>query len=257
MSKPDPRLSTLNVLVTRPEKKGRALTQALNQHHITAQHCSLFSYQMAGTNQARETAQLLQHNNNAILIFVSVAAVEFAVQIVPVKNWQYHLVFAVGKATQQALMALGIHAVSPIQEDSEGVLALPQLSQVDNQFVVIVRGDEGRELIFQTLVKRGAKVHYGQSYQRIWQLPSSKETDLWLQQGVNCLVITSVALLENMVDLLVTADNYWQKSCLWLVASARIAERAKQLNLHQVINTHSANNQCLLQFIMKLEDKYD
>ncbi|MGJ8691775.1 MAG: uroporphyrinogen-III synthase [Thalassotalea sp.] len=247
--------SKINVLVTRPEPNGSALVELLNQQQINAQPCALFSYQKNSSTSLCKS--LLTDNSQSILIFVSVAAVEFAAQIVAVNTWQYRLVIAVGKATQQALKNIGVVALSPTRQDSEGVLALPELADVRQQPVVLIRGDDGRELLFNALKAKGAIVRYGQSYQRKWRQPTPNEIDYWRESAINCIVITSVSLLENMVNLLVRPENYWQKSCCWVVASARIANRAKQLELSHVLTAQGADNQRLLTAIIEMEKQDD
>lgn len=250
----------LNVLVARPEHKGQALLASLQAAGINAQHCALFSYQTVDNTFLCKS--LLTFDNNATLIFVSVAAVEYANDILPCASWCFKQVFAVGQATQDKLAELGIDAVSPKRQDSEGLLQIKALQAVNGDNVVIVRGDSGRELIFNTLLQRGANVVYAQSYQRVWLQPSAHELTQWYEKKVNCIVATSVAILENMLALLLTdkklsAENHWKKSCYWLVASERIAERAKALGLNRVINAQSADNQRLLDVIIELEQNDD
>lgn len=250
----------LNVLVARPEHKGQALVASLQAAAINAQHCALFCYQ--AVEKPFLCKSLLTFDDNAKLIFVSVAAVEYANDILPCAAWCYQQVFAVGQATQDKLAELGINAISPEQQDSEGLLQIKALEDVNGDNVVIVRGDSGRELIFKTLLQRGANVVYAQSYQRVWATPPMQNINHWYEKKVNCIVTTSVAILENMLALLLTdkklnAENHWKKSCYWLVASERIAERAKALGLNRVINAQSADNQRLLDVIIELEQNDD
>ena len=250
----------LNVLVTRPEPKGKFLAADLQAAGIRAQHCALFRYQSVENTFLCKS--LLTFDDDATLIFVSVAAVDYANKILPCSSWCYRQVFAVGQATQDKLTSLGIKAISPEQQDSEGLLQIKALHTIKGDNVIIVRGDSGRELIFNTLLARGAKVIYAQSYVRFWQPPQMQSFTEWQQQKVNCIVTTSVAILENMLDLLLadknlSTENYWKKSCYWLVASERIALRAKMLGLTKVINTQSADNQRLLAVIMELEQNND
>ncbi|WP_296815495.1 uroporphyrinogen-III synthase [Thiobacillus sp.] len=56
--------------------------------------------------------------------------------------------------------------VTPDGQDSEAVLALPQLQAVAGRQVVIVRGVGGRALMADTLRARGADVHFMECYRR-------------------------------------------------------------------------------------------
>ena len=50
-------------------------------------------------------------------------------------------------------------------------------------------------------------------------------------------------------------DNYWQKQCLWIVVSERIANTARTLGLQWIINAQSANSQKICSTIQDLTCK--
>ena len=227
-----------NILVTRPLPKGRELARLLESQGMQACEAPLFSYQAYPLTTAKPSAD--------IFIFVSVAAVECAHAQQPIDSWQASQFIAVGQATKLALASIGIEAISPTEQNSEGVLSLHALSQAQDKRIIIVRGDTGRELMFDTLVERGANVSYLQSYQRLWRTFSQAITNQWRQDGINFIICTSVAMLEKMANLLVTSDNYWQRSCTWVVASSRIYEKAKQLELTHIVLANGASNQELM-----------
>ena len=112
----------LNILVTRPEPAGRELQQHLKSEGFVS-HCQpCFDYQSKDTF-AQLTA-LQQQLATPIIIFVSVAAVEFANRLTPIISWPRQEVIAIGSATQQALKAIGVNAIKPEKHDSEGLLTL-------------------------------------------------------------------------------------------------------------------------------------
>ena len=164
----------------------------------------------------------------------------------PIALWSKQAVIAVGHATQQALQARGVSALVPHNHDSEGLLALAPLQHVQQQDVLIIRGDGGRERLANDLRQRGASVHYFESYQRVWRRHSLALVKTWQQQQINCILITSNALLEFIVNLINNADNYWREECLWIVASQRIASNAENLGIKRVINANGASQQALL-----------
>lgn len=147
----------INILISRPEPAGRELQQHLESQGI-ASHCQpFFDYQAKDT---LEQLTNLQHQLAApIIIFVSVASVEFAEKLMPIAQWPVSDVIAVGSATQQKLKTVNVSASIPEQHDSEGLLALPRLNNINTKDVIIIRGDGGRELIAETLTARGANVH--------------------------------------------------------------------------------------------------
>jgi len=250
----------LNVLVVRPEQKAQVLTSLLNKQGIACVSQPLFDYQPLADHQQSEKLLITAD----ILIFVSVAAVEFANASTAVENWRYQHIIAVGNATKTALKALKIEKIyCPSQENSEGVLALNVLNNdLSNKNITIVRGNGGREHLAIELTHRNANVQYLESYQRIWRTFPKDIDKQWYQQQINCIVVTSTALLEKLVELTqatsVTIKNettkYWKNNCIWLVASKRISKHAQQLGLANVIQSDGANDQAIstaLQALMK------
>lgn len=238
----------LRVLITRPKAKAQELALLLDQKSIANTSQALFDYQSnASTN---DIATALKHAD--ILIFVSVAAVEFSHASYPLTNNLYQTFVAVGNATKKALQAIGITQVispSPQQEHSEGLLTLPALANISDKSVLIFRGNGGREHIAKSLRQRGAKVNYIESYLRVWRTLAINIAEQWRAQQINCIVVTSNDILLALVKYLAAAtdstDNYWQCQCLWLVVSNRIEKNAKDLGLTRVINSHSASSKIL------------
>jgi uroporphyrinogen-III synthase len=244
-------VNPLNVLVVRPTKKAQALTLSLKKQGIACVSQPLFDYQpLADYQQSKE---LLTTAN--IIIFVSAAAVEFAHANVAATHWQYQHIIAVGKATKAALQALALKNIEcPVQENSEGVLALSVLNgNLADTTITIVRGNGGREHLATELVRRNATIHYLESYQRVWRTFPKDINKQWYHQQINCIVVTSNALLEKLVQL--TQGNnaagkndtskYWLNKCIWLVASKRIADQAEQFGLTNIIQSDGANEQAI------------
>lgn len=233
----------LNILITRPESTGRELQQHLKSAGFVSYCQPCFDYQT--NDNLAQLMTLQQQITMPIIIFVSVAAVEFANKLIPITLWSQQEIIAVGNATQQALTAIGVNAIMPEKHNSEGLLALSVLNDVKAKDILIIRGDGGRELIAQELSQRGASVHYVESYQRVWRSFSANITHTWKHQQINCLLVTSNALLEFIVNLINNSDTYWKETCIWLVVSNRIELNAKSLGLKRVINTNGANNHAI------------
>ena len=245
----------LHVLITRPTKKAQALEALLKKQSIACVNQPLFDYQALADQQTSK--DLLTHNG--IIIFVSLAAVEYAQAIFAVSNWRYQHIVAVGKATKAALQKLGINNIlCPQQENSEGLLALPLLNKnVRGKSITIVRGNGGREHLANQLTVNGAKTHYLESYQRVWRTFAKDISKQWHQQQINCIVVTSNALLEKLIELTIKQNNtqlltnYWRRQCLWIVASQRIADKAKLFGLEQVTVSDGASEQSILKQLLE------
>ncbi len=248
----------LPYIITRPQAQGVQLQQTLAQAGINAVCQPLFHYQAATEQIAIE--KLLNQFAPAVIVFVSVAAVNFAHQAYPLNQWidKDITVIAVGSATQNALAALGLKAISPQRHDSEGMLALAALSAeqlTNNNKILIVRGDSGRELLSSQLTARGANVRYLESYRRMWSDLSASSIKTWHSKKLAGVIITSNALLERVVNLIDISDNFWQNTCLWLVASERIKQNAEQLGIKNLINCHGASDQAITTTLLNMESK--
>ncbi len=245
----------LNVLITRPTKKAQALSSLLEEQNIACVNQPLFDYQPLACSQT--SASLLV--NCDIIIFISIAAVEFAHKSFAANQWRYQHIVAVGNATKTALHQLGINNVlSPNQENSEGLLTLAVLNKnLRNKSITIVRGDGGREYLAKHLKESGAMVNYLESYQRIWRTFTKNISKQWFKQQINCIVVTSNALLEKLVQLTIGQSNiqpltsHWRSQCLWVVASQRIADKAKLLGLERVIISDGASEQAILKKLLE------
>ena len=247
----------LNVLITRPTKKAQALSYLLNEQHIACVNQPLFDYQPLANQQTSKDLLV----NSDIIIFVSIAAVEFAHTTFNSKKWRYKHIIAVGKATKKALQQVDINSViSPNQENSEGLLTLPLLSEdLSGKVVTIVRGNGGREHLAKHLKESGATVNYLESYQRVWRTFTKDISSQWFKQKINCIVVTSNAILEKLVQLAVDKHDqqltsYWKNRCIWLVASQRISDKAKQLGLTHVVLSNGASEQAIITALDKLKN---
>ena len=238
----------LITLITRPENEGRVLAKKLTSLGVKT-HCQpLFDHHL---NQCRkELLEILDNTNLPIIIFISAASVKFANKIQPISTWSYDKVLAVGSATASALYDLGIIATAPKAHHSEGLLKLACLQSINKKDIMVVRGNGGREHLVKTLQKRGANTHYFEAYQRIWRQLPSHIAQHWRSVQINCIVITSNALLKSVVQLLPTSDEYWQNKCLWVVASERIAQQARDFGIAHVINAHGANDDAITNAII-------
>ncbi len=249
--------SNLKLLITRPEQQGLQLQQALKNVGIESYCCPLLGYKQNTSAQA-----MLEIKQANIVIFVSVAAVEYANKALAFSKWldTKQTIIAVGETTRKALEQNGIQAITPIVHTSEGLLSLPELSKsqiTDSSHIIIVRGDGGREFLANELTKRGALVTYLESYARDWLAISTTQINNWKQQNINGIVITSNALLNRVVDLIGINNNYWQNTCLWVVASERIMQSAKNLGLINIVNSNGADDQAITMTLLNMDFEHD
>lgn len=247
--------SKLNALITRPKQQGLQLQQALLAADIASICQPTFEYQANTTEHS--VKELVETTAFKIVIFVSAAAVEYADLAYPLNLWLKpdQTIIAVGSKTQAQLQQLGFSAVIPKTHTSEGMLALAELStsQVSAQPILIIRGNGGREYLAEQLTARNAQVMYLESYRRNWLEIDQEQHNLWKNQQINAIVITSDAILNHLVNYLSPLDQYWQTQCLWCVASERIAKHALTLGLKHVVNCGGANDQTIVAKLKHME----
>ncbi len=171
-------------------------------------------------------------------IFISANAVEYGAP--DPRKWPARLVaFAPGPGTAEALAAVGIAGarIPATTFDSEGLLALPELSGAHGKRVLIFRGDGGREHLGETLRARGAVVDYVACYRRAQ--PESGVAGLaeaFREGRVHGVTITSSEGLDNLWGLADDATRTRWRAGPTFVPHPRIAAHARDLGL-SVIET--------------------
>jgi uroporphyrinogen-III synthase len=241
-------LGGLSVLVTRPAQQADGLCERIaDAHGRPVRFPTLEILGPANKQLARDALQAARHAD--LLIFVSANAVQYAFPLLPDELPVAIEVAAIGRATAQALDAVGLPAtLVPERMDSEGLLALAQLQQVDGRSVIVLRGNGGRELIADTLAKRGAKVAQVEVYRR--GLPQRSGAARNLLAGwdrlVDVVVATSVAILDNLFVLLGEEGADAVRGTPLVVVSQRLADHALGLGCTRVQVAASASDDDVL-----------
>lgn len=155
-------------------------------------------------------------------------------------------VIAIGTKTHDALADLSCPVAVPQQQDSEGVLAMPQLQQVVDQTLIIVKGEQGRDLLATTLAERGANVFESNVYQR--RAITLSNADWQMLVGANMIVATNSEALELVLNS-PHANTLIQKH--WILPSARIAEQAKRHGINSIQISAGASDAALIKCIQQ------
>ncbi|MGB1029047.1 MAG: uroporphyrinogen-III C-methyltransferase [Pseudoalteromonas marina] len=225
-----------HILITRPEGKGAALAEQLEQAGYQA---SLFP--VLNINYLTPSSTQLSPLINADkIIFISQDAVKALAQLKPDINIKAQF-YAVGQQTADTIYELfGVRAATPKQFDSEGVLALKSLAQVDGSNIVLVKGHGGRPDIAKVLKERGAFLNNCVVYERE-PVPdlTNDWTDHWKSSNVHGIVITSNAAVDAMFTPLAAQQLQWLQQCHFYVASERIAAYLQQQHV-SLANIHIA-----------------
>ncbi|MBB1363834.1 uroporphyrinogen-III synthase [Shewanella sp. SR44-4] len=234
----------MKVLLTRPQGRNQAMEEQLSQRDVAYLVTPLLS--VVETTEQLDPTHL---NNTDNLLFISTNSVDFAAQKLQQQFPTHCRYFAVGQATADSLAQYNINAFTSPEhsQDSEGLLSLAQLQDVDKQSFIIVRGLGGRETLAEQLRLRGANVNYWQVYQRaIPKLDGKAITQQWESFGIDTIVVTSGEILSNLVELVPKELFAWLRACHIIVPSNRVELQAKAMGLSHITNANGANTQAIL-----------
>ena len=232
------------VLVTRPDERGQQLVEMLAKAGIVAIHLPLFTIE-AGAELNELPNKFAKLKADDYVFIVSKSAVDFADKA---------LKDTVGQGTEQyfaATTATAVHYPTS-QENSEGVLQLPAMQNLQGKTVLILRGNGGRELLSEQVQQRGANVEIVECYRREPLVYNNVEqTSLCKRAGIQTIVATSGEILTQLLDFVPRNEHNWLKSCQLITVSERISHLAQALGWQNVIVSPRADNQTLLQTLLQ------
>lgn len=168
------------------------------------------------------------------VVFVSPSAVRVAEKMLP--PWpQAAKAVAISYGTKRELDRVGIAPVIVPQSgaDSEAVLAAPELQHVAGKRVLVIRGDDGRPVLGDSLTARGAKVEYAECYRRL--RPAADPAPLLVagKRGeVHAVVALSAQALGNFIDM---TQGAFSTATPFFVSHERIARHAKGLGVRELV----------------------
>lgn len=242
----------MNIWITRPDQRGEALAQQLNAQGIFALHQPLFEIE-AGRELTQLSAYLAKLNEGDYVFAVSQNAVTFASQPLAHTGHRFRRdlhYFAVGHQTARALSEQTEQVVRyPTQnENSEGVLALPEMQDLQGKNLLILRAETGRELLREQAQLRGAKVQTVECYRRQFFTDLSEKISFCKRAGIDGIVITSGEILSQLYQQTAEADRAWLMQCQLVVVGDRLAQQALSLGWqpHQILRSPKADNDSLL-----------
>jgi len=165
-------------------------------------------------------------------------------------------IVALGEGTAAALHTTGLKVImhGGSRSNSESVLALPLLQEaaVRNKRIIIFRGEGGRELLTDTLRKRGAQVDHAEVYQRV--RPRYEQTVLnkiWFIDRPDWIVVTSGEALQNLFTILGTEHRVIMQNTGLVVISTRMAGMAQDLGFVNPPVVADATDEGVLQALIQ------
>lgn len=221
----DNELAGIGVLVTRPRHQATELVAAIESHGGSAVELPVLEIVPREEDSVLKDASGLR--NPDIAIFVSSNAVKYGLAYADTAE-----IAVVGPATAAAVEVAGqsVAIRSAAGYDSEHLLATPELQDVNDKTVRIIRGNVGRELLADSLRERGAVVEYLAVYDR--KVPLYPETDMeklaqqWRSGGINVVTVMSIESLRNLVTILPECCRSELENTLLVTPATRVIKEA-------------------------------
>jgi len=253
----DDLLKGLHVAVTRPVDQAESICEAIFHHGGDSIPFPLIA--ISPLDDYLEFERVIADLERADwAIFISTNAVDNALPRILRKfgNVPENIKFAaIGHQTAKELSLYGIHQVlTPHSRfDSETLLALAEMHDVNNNNVIIFRGVGGRDVLADTLKSRGANVTFAECYHRInpqsdTQFLNSK----WQQGHLDAVIVTSSEAMRNLLDM--ASESEWLRHVTLCVNHARIAELPKQFGF-KVLVTEAPGDDAMIKCLSQLVKK--
>ncbi|MEP0176775.1 MAG: uroporphyrinogen-III synthase [Paraglaciecola sp.] len=236
----------MSFLLLRPQGKCAKSALALNNADVSTVACGLIDTQLdhnAIEQLPAKIAGLPTHVSHAI--YVIVTSTVAAEQCIKLKNtWPNNIAFfAVGNSSANILQQAGLDVVTPQEARTEGLLALPQLQQVTNKHIIVMKGFGGRELLVDTLSSRGALVDEWEVYKRV-KITHPESTQDWQENQIRCIIATSGEVIQAAFEHF---EQAWLQTKDWIVVSTRTAEIAKKMGVSHIHISRDASDKAIIQ----------
>jgi uroporphyrinogen-III synthase len=233
------------IVITRPAGTGQAMARqvrALGGVPLLLPGLSL----RAAPDPDVARAQWRDAQHDQVLIFTSPAAVRYALALAPCQTRA--AVIAVGQGTARALHRHGIDAQTPAKrQDSEGLLQLPVMQQLQGKRVALITAPGGRGLLQEQITARGASLREVHVYGRGAPRLNKRHIDAALQlPATACVLLSSTEALQHLRERL--PPPAWQRLCdaTAIVSSERIATQARSAGFKRLRIAASAAQADLL-----------
>ncbi len=243
------------ILVTRPAHQAGPFLQRLRTEGLDPLGFPVIEISPVSPDTSIKE-QLASWQDQDLVIFISANAVRFAQ---PYLNTDvYPLLAAIGARTASVLEELGLKVgLCPESGfNSEALLSLPELSSLQGQSVMIVKGAGGRALLQQELGARGANVTEIEVYLRAATTADPAEVLISGANGeIGLISITSVEALEAMVRILGAQAQDWLFSTTLLAGSPRIARAALAAGFRDVITANDPSDESMFEAVLQWQNR--
>ena len=244
-------MTAWRLLLTRPGEDCAALAATLDAAGVYGSCMPLLDIQpLAVSEKQRALVRNLDRYRAVIVVSKPAARLGLALcaehwSSLPPLVW-----FTVGAATAAVLEEQGLEVHYPQgADDSEALLRLPRLQAAlacATPRVLIMRGEDGRELLASQLTAQGAHVDYLPLYRRgLPDYPANALVQRIAAERLNGVVVSSGQGFEHLCAL--AAQDWPRLARLPLfVPSPRVAQIARQAGAQNVVDCRGAGAAALL-----------
>ena len=252
-------LSACKVLLTRPATQQQSLQKLIEEAGGSVISLPLIAIQaLLDEEHLQKVRRSIQNlDQYSSIIFVSTNAAGYGAELINDYWPQFPVgisVLAIGNTTARAVTSLlDCSVIRPADgSDSEALLQLPELENVKDKKIAIIRGQGGRELLAETLLERGAEVHYIEVYRREFiDYNPEQLTAAVVDSGCTAITVHSGESLKQL--LVLSGHNIAATTGLPLVVpSARIRDQAQEAGFSQIEVSQGATDSAMLDALQKL-----
>ncbi|MFT7228817.1 MAG: uroporphyrinogen-III synthase [Methylophilaceae bacterium] len=225
-------LANIGVAITRPSNQAKKLTQLIKAAGGNVIPFPLI--EIIALDDVTQFEQIITDiNDYDWMLFISSNAVQNSMPRLIKQGIPKHLKFAaIGPTTAETLKDFGINEVLVPKDrfDSESLLSLPTMQDMQGKRVMLVRGIGGRDVLANTLTQRGAQVTFAECYQRINpQTNCDALAKAFTKQQLQRIVVTSSEAMRYLLTM--AGDTEWLKQVTLCVNHARVAEEPLKIGL--------------------------
>jgi uroporphyrinogen-III synthase len=248
-------LTNKNIWLTRPAEQIAELRRRLESLGAHVLSFPLLTIRPVVPSEA-DRQKIMNLDQYDLVFFVSTNAAKIGLDFIAGFWPQYpaHILnFAVGPSTAAEIKSRALPVCYPLERmSSEAMLELPQLQDISEKKVLIVRGVGGREILAESLTMRGALVDYAELYERVVPVYTSGQLRRCVQQHrPDALVISSAEALDNLRQLYepLMSEIPWQRFPLY-VTSGRLAEHARATGYTSITTMAGATDAAIISGLM-------
>lgn len=235
-------LSNKTILITRPRGREQHLRYLIEQAGGKVIHYPVFSIQPPPELEIEQLLLLRDKLHSfTMAIFISPTAVEQSQIYFPVLPEHFSIV-SIGSKTTQALEQhqIPVNFEAP-DHNTESLLQTAefQMPKLQGQRILIFRGNGGRDLLGDTLVRRGAQIRYVETYRR--EIPPHPPLNDQQIVSLDAITISSNEGLDNLVTMM--EDPSLLIDIPLVVPSPRAVTLARQHGFRIIIPAKNATDE--------------